>query len=210
MNVKENNISLYDINNGLVGMKKSINMKLANKINNAQSLRNFMGISSNYPIWKNSPFFMNKHRFPKFFVIDGKNSDLIKISPNIITTNEIRVLAAINDPIEPNTGKYTLKLRIINKDVNFFIIDRKIENYNITIPIKKEFEFYFFDPIPYNTDDIVEFEFDTNKKIIKYSVNNEYKNISYDTDIPLYFVIYIWKNRSIAIESFEFIYQKKF
>jgi hypothetical protein len=198
----------YDIENGMLGMKRDTNIKLGSYLNENEK-RNFFGQSNEYFNWKNHFLHKNLNKFP---VIDITFGEIEKIPPNLLIGRFITNSMEIKERLYPNSGKYVLKIIPMSVEYRGIVImlteGSIYDNSDMRIGYSKAFQLNL-GPLEklkgfFKIGDLVKIEVDTNKKVVKCYINSKLiEERRYNLIKPLYFDINMGKNESIKIESFQ-------
>jgi hypothetical protein len=194
----------YNIENGIFGMGKIVSGRLSQYLNEKKR-RQFYGTGQEQYENKSKENVFYKSLFPNLKVLYGKQSDIKKIEPNIIS-GELKkhTLCIISQPMSHFTGRYILKLKILNPNIMIYIVD---DQFIRAITFLKEtncIDFNRNEPLEWNGDDNVIFEVDTDKNVIKYTVNNNTIYINNKIKKPVYFMFRLFKDQELQIDSFQY------
>jgi hypothetical protein len=214
----------YEIKNGLLGMKRDINIKLSSFLDENKK-RQLHGVSLDYFIWKNHFLYKILNRFPR---VQSKKGKIKLIPPNTITFDSANSCFEIIQRLPLNTGKYILKIKPIVFKFIFMIISEGlvlresgifsfIKNFYMSID-------KFMDGISIiniasknnddkksknylgilKKDDNIKIEIDTNNKVIKCIINNiNLHEFKYKLLRPLVIEFNLSRFDMINIESFQ-------
>jgi hypothetical protein len=195
----------YDIENGLLGMKRDLSLKLSSYLDENEK-RELFGQGHEYFDWKNHFLYKNLNKFP---VMEITNGEIEKISPNLLIGHSLYNSLQIKERLYPNSGKYVLKIIPISIKTHGIIImltEGRISNdfgflskaFQINLDVFENFKGFF------KVGDLVKIEVDTNKKVVKCYINNKkIREKRYSLTNPLYFDINIGRDDSMKIESFQ-------
>jgi hypothetical protein len=203
----------YEIPNGLLGMKRDINIKLSSYLVNYKK-RQFFGISSEYFLWKDHFLFKNWNKFPFIEVRYGK---IDKYLPNLLIGDSLHNIMIIKQRLFLNSGKYILKIiPTVLKRIHITIVDKysikrffqmNLRNHLINTTI---IEIIFNNDGEIEShvgilkrDELVKIEVDTNNQLLQCFINNKIIKCEYDLIRPLEFEITLEKNDMLKIESFQ-------
>jgi hypothetical protein len=214
----------YDIPNGLLGMKRDINIKLSSYLVDYKK-RVFFGVSSEYFLWKDHFLYKKLNKFPFIKINYGKVN---KYLPNLLISDSIYSILEFKERLPLNSGKYILKLlpTVLNH-INIVISEGVIRFGDLIYSSKRSFQMnlrcsnnnFFDDSLieiqfdnnekletfigAFKRDDLIRIEVDTNNKTIQCFINkNEIKCCKYYLVKPLVLEIKLKKNDMIKIEFF--------
>jgi hypothetical protein len=122
----------YEIDNGLLGAKRDINIKLMAKLKN-ESLKNFVGISKEHNTWKNHFLFKILRNAGPMFIKHSKTDGFDLSNKKYILNTGGAVGFIFDELMDKNTGTYQISFQNIQCE--------KLEDVEIgVLPITKKYK----------------------------------------------------------------------
>jgi hypothetical protein len=101
----------YEVDNGILGAKRDINIRLMSKLKNERDMRRFAGISEEYNDWKKHFLFkVLKNIGPKFITYPISNGFILSKDKFLIKT-EGSIVLVFDQLMDRKTGTYQISFK---------------------------------------------------------------------------------------------------
>jgi hypothetical protein len=191
----------FEIDNGLIGMKRDINLKLSAYLKKDNDIRHLFGVSSDYVPWKRHFLFTKFHYEPQ--IVSHKN--LKRLSHHTFQAEYSKTILRLKNKMPIDSGIYIFRVKIVDPHSNAlsFNFDSAHENEVTEITV--------FQPtfVGWYLNDLLIFKIDTDSRTISYLIsrNNNVRvefihEYNYTNKNPLEISIKMYKGEIVHLDYF--------